>query len=53
MDLGDGPLLDDLLVAALHGAVAREEGGDVAVQIAQQLHFQMSRLRRQLHRKDG
>ncbi len=53
MDLGDRPLLNNLLVAALHGAVAREEGGDIAVCIAQQLHLQVARLRRQLHCKDG
>ena len=47
--LGHGPLLDDLLVAALHGAVAREDGGDAAVLVADELDLQVAALRRQLH----
>ena len=37
-----GPLLDDLLVAPLDGAVAREEGGDISLEIAEDLDFDMA-----------
>jgi len=48
-----GPLLHDLLVAALHAAVAREQRHHIAVPVRHQLHLQVARLGGELHRKDG
>lgn len=45
-------LLDDLLVAALHGAVPAKEGDGVAVLVCQDLHLQVPRLLGQSHDKD-
>ena len=50
---GDGGLLDDLLVAALHGAVAPEEGDRVAILVREKLHLEMARLSGELHDEDG
>ena len=50
--LGHGALLHDLLVAALDGAVARVDRRHVPVRVGEQLHLEVARRRRQLHRKD-
>ena len=50
---GGGRLLDDLLVAALDGAVAAEERYGVAVVVRQYLHFDVARVRRILHDEYG
>mmetsp|Transcript_29724 Transcript_29724/g.95550 ORF Transcript_29724/g.95550 Transcript_29724/m.95550 type:complete len:470 (+) Transcript_29724:1674-3083(+) len=50
---GARALLDDLLVAALDGAVAGVHRADVAVLVRQQLHLQVAGLGRELHREDG
>ncbi len=39
-----GAFLDDLLVAALHGAVARSDGVHVAVGVGEHLHLDVARL---------
>ena len=41
-----GAFLDDLLVAALHGAVALAEVDDVAVLVADDLEFDVVRIAR-------
>ena len=51
LDLSDRALFNDFLVTPLHRAVAGEEGGDIAVLVAEQLHFQMARSCCQLHGK--
>lgn len=50
---GGWGLLDDLLVAPLHGAVAAEERDGVAVLVCQDLHLQVPGLLGQPHHKDG
>ena len=48
----DGRLLNDLLVAALHGAVSAKQADDLAVLISQQLHLEMARCFGEFHHKD-
>ena len=50
---GDGRLLDDLLVAALDGAVALEEVHDVAVRVAEHLDLDVARPDDRLLEVDG
>ena len=45
---GRGALLDELLVAALHGALALAEGDHVAVRVRQDLHLNVVRRRDEL-----
>lgn len=52
LHLCDRAFLDDFLVAPLHRAVPREQGGTVAVLVTQQLHFQVTRGSSQLHGKN-
>ena len=47
------PLLDDLLVPPLHGAVPPRQGDGGAVLVRQQLHFQVPRGADEAHEEDG
>ena len=48
MDEGRRRLLDDLLVAALHGALALREAGHVAVRVGHELDLDVARRRHEL-----
>ena len=51
--VGEGrTLLDDLLVATLHRAVATGESDGVPVLVRQQLHLEVARVRREAHEED-
>ena len=52
VEIGRGRALDDFLVAALDRAVALEEMDQIAVRVAEELHFDMARAPDQLFEID-
>ena len=49
---GHRRLLDNLLVATLHGAIASEEGNSVAILVSKELDLEMASLAGKLHDED-